>query len=79
MKKALKGRGQEPCAPESSSGAGGADLLLREFLFSAEPVLEVVAVFLASFLVEFMRTQADLGFEIGCFARHGCGWLLWGI
>lgn len=53
-------------------GGDDADLPLSDLLLRAEPVIEIVAVFSAACLIEFMRAVADLFFEISQFTlnRH---------
>src|SRR5712691_11456070 len=58
------------------SGGNGAFALCGDFLLGAEPVLEVVAVFPAACLVEFICALADLVFKFLGFARYRCGWFL---
>src|SRR5712692_3460268 len=58
------------------SGGNGAFALCGDFPLGAEPVVEVVAVFPAAFLVELIRALADLVFESLGAARHCSGWFL---
>ncbi|HEX9120247.1 MAG TPA: hypothetical protein VF840_06875 [Terriglobales bacterium] len=49
----------------------GAGLLLGNFLLSAQPIIEIVTICPAAFLVEFIRALSDLFFEIlGMGAGH---------
>src|SRR2546425_10601347 len=58
------------------SGGDGAFALCGDFLLGAEPVIEVVTLFPAACLVEFVRALADLDFKFLGFARYRCGWFL---
>src|SRR5712692_3249072 len=58
------------------SGGNGAFALCGDFLLGAEPVIEVVTLFPAACLVEFIRALADLVFKFLGFARYRCGWFL---
>lgn len=53
--------------------------LRGDFLFGAEPVFEIVAVFPAARLVEFIRALPDLIFKFLGFAQHCRGRFLCGI
>jgi hypothetical protein len=57
------------CARSDLSGGDGARLLLRDLFLCAKSVFEVVAVFAAARLVEFIRALADLDFKLLRFAH----------
>src|ERR1700730_6628476 len=63
----------------ASSGGDNVCLLLSDFFFGAEPVVQFVTVLPASFLIEFLRAEADLVFELLWFAGHGRWRFLRGI
>ena len=48
----------------SSSGGDGACLLPRDFFFGAEPIFQFVAVFPASFLIEFVGAVDGSGIRV---------------
>jgi hypothetical protein len=64
-------------------GGNGPGISPRDFLLGAKPVIEIVTIFPAAGLIEFVRAAADLFFEIlglgtshreglsGIVLRHG--------
>src|ERR1700722_358221 len=63
----------------AQSGGDCACLLLHDLRFGAEPVVQLVAVLPASFLIEFLCAEADLVFELLWVACHGRWRFLGGI
>jgi hypothetical protein len=60
------------CARSDLSGGDGA-FLLHDLFLGEKPVLEVVTVFPAACLVEFLRALADLDVKFLGFAQHRRG------
>jgi hypothetical protein len=58
----------------SLRSGGESNFLACDLLFCKEPIIQFVSVFSPTFLVEFKRTLADLGFQILRVIRHRCWW-----
>jgi len=58
----------------SLRSGGDSNFLACDLLFCKEPIIQFVSVFSPTFLVEFKRTLADLGFQILRVIRHRCWW-----
>ena len=57
--------------PELGLGCGSLCILGSDLSFGAEPVVEVVTVLAAAFLIEFIRPAADLFFKITSAGKGG--------